>query len=77
MEIQVTRSEHTTALCEVFLFFFLFNFFNGKNWSVICSGVGVRILVSEGLLVPPPAGNEGGSCHCCAWGHNCVAGVSQ
>lgn len=29
-------------------FFFFFFFFNGKNWSVICSGVGVKILVSEG-----------------------------
>lgn len=37
--------------CSVWDFSFLFFFSNGDNWSVVCSGFGVRIVVSEGLLV--------------------------
>lgn len=44
---------------------------------MICSVVGVKILVPEGLLVPTPAGNEGGLCPRGAWGHGCVTRVSQ
>lgn len=81
-EIEFSRSEHRTVLCGVFGLFFLAFFFNGKIWSgfgslslwpvykiiVICSVVGVKILVPEGLLVATHGGNGGGvypRCACC------------
>lgn len=75
--------QNTELFCVGFLvcFFGLF-FFNGKIWSgfgslslwpvykiiVICSVVGVKILVPEGLLVATHGGNGGGvypRCECC------------
>lgn len=44
---------------------------------VICLGVAVKLWLFGGLLVSTPAGNEGGLCPCCAWGHSCVTRVSQ
>lgn len=43
----------------------------------MCSVVGVKVLVPEGLLVPTRAGNGGGLYPPCAWTHSCVTGASS